>query len=221
MAGWLLNLGAGGGPPSRLLLPSLPGVTYSVLRGTHFATDVQKAISGKTSRMAFMRWPRVSWRLTFSLLRDDASVAVSEFRQLVGMFNDLQGRAGSFLYSDPLFNSVTDMAFGTGDGFTTQFQLNATYQANTSSPGTAEIIQNLNGSITNIKDNGSIVSSALYSVDANGLVTFTTAPVLGDALTWSGAFYYQCAFDDDSLDFSEFVGNWWELGALNFTSVLR
>lgn len=221
MAGWLLNLGSGVAPTTRLVLPVLPGVTYSVVRATHFVSEVQKAISGKTSRMAFARWPRVSWQLTISVLRDDASVTVSEFRQLAGLFNALKGRAVSFLYSDPLFNSVTDMAFGTGDSLTTQFQLTATYQANPSSPGLPEIVQNLNGAIVNIKDNGSIVSSSLYTVDANGLVTFSTAPTLGHALTWSGAFYYQCAFDDDSLEFSEFVANWWELSALNFKSVLR
>jgi len=222
-AAWLLNLGGTNpGPPAAPsnLLPVLPSLSFPVVRTMKFSTDLQRAISGKTTRIALMRWPRVAWTQTYTLLRDDASVTLSELKLLLGFFNSLKGRFGTFIYTDPLFNTVANMAFGTGDGSTKAFQLIATYQANSSSAGTPEIIQNLNGTPV-IKDNGSTVSSSLYSINTEGLVTFTTAPANTHALTWSGSFYYQCTFDDDDQDFSEFMNNWWELKTLKFTSVVR
>lgn len=221
----LLTLNLGGssaGPPAPGVntLPSLPSLTFPVQRTMKFATDLQRSVSGKTTRMALRRWPRVSWQQTYTLLRDDASVTLSELKLLLGFFNSLRGQLGSFLYTDPLFNTVNGAALGTGDGTTRAFQLLATYQANSSSPGTPEIIQNLNG-IPVIKDNGSTVSTSAYTVSNDGIVTFNTAPLITHALTWSGSFYYQCTFDDDTQDFSEFMNNWWELKTLKFTSVVR
>jgi hypothetical protein len=56
-----------------------------------------------------------------------------------------------------------------------QFQLIAAF-LNTGGPGVPEIIQNLNGTPV-IKDNGSTVSAANYTISGQGLVTFNTPPV--------------------------------------------
>ena len=69
-----------------------------------------------------------------------------------------------------------------------------------------------------IKDNGSVVSSANYSI-SNGLVTFATAPTSGAALTWTGMFGFLCRFEDDSVDFDQFMSNLWQVESLKFRSV--
>lgn len=74
------------------------------------------------------------------------SVTSSDVKTLSGLFNYLQGRADTFLFRDPDYNTVTNQNFFTGDGVTTVVQLNTTYQASVYDPGNDEIVQNLDGS---------------------------------------------------------------------------
>jgi uncharacterized phage protein (TIGR02218 family) len=70
--------------------------------------------------------------------------------------------------------TVTGVPFGTGDGSTKTFQLLDTAGEPVTSGFT----------VSHIKVDGGIASGA--SVSGTGLVTFTTAPVSGGALTWDG-----------------------------------
>ena len=66
---------------------------------------------------------------------------------------------------------------------------------------------------------GAWVDPAGYSINANtGLVTFTSAPTSGAALTWSGNFYWWANFDDDKFAASQFMGGLWEAKKLGFTT---
>jgi uncharacterized protein (TIGR02217 family) len=201
-----------------LTLPVLPGITFNNTRAYNFATDVQKAITRKATRWSLRRWPRVNWTIIYELLRDDSTVELSELKLLMGFFNAMRGRANTFFYQDPAFNSVTAEPFGTGDGETKAFQLTATYRASPESPGTLEIIQTCNGTPT-IYDNDTPTSA--FILDVYGVVNFTAAPLAGHALTWSGSFSYQCELDDDSIDFAQMFQNWWELKVLKFTQVIK
>jgi hypothetical protein len=51
------------------------------------------------------------------------------------------------------------------------------------------------------------------------LVTFTTAPASGAALTWSGYYAFLCRFDDDVLDFEQFMSKLWEAKQVKFRSL--
>lgn len=53
----------------------------------------------------------------------------------------------------------------------------------------------------------------------NGLVTVSSAPAVGVNLYWTGCFFYRCRFTTDSLDFSQFMKNWWEIKKISFLSV--
>jgi uncharacterized protein (TIGR02217 family) len=199
--------------------PTLQGLTYDVTRYYVWHTEVQSALSGKRSTLAYMQYPLVHFELVYSILRDDQTP--SDAKALMGLFNACQGSYDTFLFQDPDFNSFTSsnqQAFGTGDGTTTVFQLTAQYQ-NSGGPGTSEIIQNLNA-VPVIYNNGVIVSSSAYNLGLGvGIVTFTTAPASGHALTWSGSFYYRCAFDDDKLEFVKFMKQWWVVKKVSFTTV--
>lgn len=199
---------------SMLIFPVLSGMTLDVVRSYEWHSTVQQSTSGKQTAIAEMAYPLVSFKLNFELLSD--ILATSDLKALVGLHNQLQGRADFFLFSDPDFNTVTAMPFGTGDGTTTAFLITALYQ-NSGGPGTAELIQAFNGA-PNIYNNGTLVSAAAYSI-ANGVITFTSAPAAGHALTWSGSFYYQCRFDKDTFPFTKFMNKWWMLKGLAFTSV--
>lgn len=205
---------------SSFVFPTLQGLTFDVLRTPVWHTERQVALSGKRSTMAYMQYPLIHFELTFSILRDD--LTPSDVKAIVGLFNVLQAGYDTFLFTDPDFNSFSSsnqQAFGTGNGTAGPFQLVANYQ-NSGGPGYGEIIQNLNGTPV-LYDNGTIITSTNYTIGATGLVTFGAGhfPVASHALTWSGAFYYRCAFDEDKLELTKFMNQWWTIKKLPFTTV--
>jgi uncharacterized protein (TIGR02217 family) len=93
--------------------------------------------------------------------------------------------------------SPTDQAIGTGDGATQAFQLVKTYASGPSSTVRA-IAKPVAGSVR-VAVNGVEVTGPV-SVDATtGIVTFTTAPAAGTAITAGYAFDVAARFDTDSL----------------------
>jgi hypothetical protein len=211
---------------SGLLYPTLPGVTFNSIRSYVWNTGVQTALSRKQTTIAYQQYPVVRYTLLYEFLRDlpYPSLSSSELKALQGLCNQMMGRYDTFLYTDPLFNSVTAFPFGTGNGTTVLFPITAVYE-NTGGPGAVELIQNFNGT-PSFYSNGTLISSSTYtlgpttSIDA-GYIQFNTAPANTVALTWTGSFYYRCRFDDDTADFTEFMQSLWELKKLSFTSVIQ
>jgi hypothetical protein len=214
---------------SSLVYPTgIKGLTFEGARTQLWKTGIQEAVSGKETRIAYQQYPRYRWELTYELL--DHTLAVSEYKAVSGLIGAVNGAFDTFLYSDPVYNSVTDEKFGwtyavggTGgstqcDGIKTQFQLVAAF-LNTGGPGVPEIIQNLNGTPV-IKDNGSTVSAANYTISGQGIVTFNTPPTTGHSLTWTGGFYYRCRFESDEIPFSEFMSRWYSSKKISFKSVI-
>jgi uncharacterized protein (TIGR02217 family) len=173
-------------------------------------TLVQEATSGKEARAALMSYPGWGWSLSYSKL--DAGT-LAELQTLVGFFNARQGRFDTFLYTDPDDNSVTDQSFGTGNGAATQFQLVRAFG------GFVEPVRDVN-TLTNIKKAGVTQNNpADYTISATGLVTFTSAPANGAALTWTGTYYWRCRFLKDSSDFTAFVKQLYENKKVEFVFV--
>lgn len=192
---------------SSFVFPTIKGLTYPIRRTPQWRTGVNEAISGKESRIAYRQYPRILFSLEYSVLREQAST--NELKQLVGLFNALQGSYDTFLYNDPEFNSVTIENFGTGNGTTTSFQLVARYQ-NSGGPGYAERVQNLSSS-PSIYDNGVLKTLTTdYTISVTGIITFFTPPVSGHALTWTGTFSYRCRFMDDSIEFEKMMAFLWK-----------
>ena len=188
---------------SSSLFPSLPGLMFPVVREVTYKTLTDESLSRRVSTIALQQYAIRQWTLQFSVLRDN--LATSELRTLHGFFNSMRGRYDSFLYLDPIYNTVTSEQFGIGDGTTTAFQIIATFK-NSGGPGGPDIIQNF-VSLPSIFDNGSAAGS--YSLGPTGIVTFATPPVAGHVLTWSGSFYYRCHFMDDSMELKQFMNKLW------------
>jgi hypothetical protein len=200
---------------SSLVYPVLQGLTFEVMRSPMWHTKKQVALSGKRSTMAYQQYPLQHFELMYSILRDD--IATSDLKALVGLFNHLQGSYDTFLFTDPDFHTVTAQAFGIGTGSAQTYQVTATY-ANSGGAGGAEIIQNFNGSPL-FYDNGALIGS--YTLGPTGQFTPTTPLVSGHTLTWTGSFYYRCAFDDDTIkDLAKFFNYWWTLKKIAFSQVL-
>lgn len=189
------------------------GLTYGFPRRPTWKTLVQEAVSGKDSAIGLQQYPIYEWELDFELL--DNSLAVSELKKIEGLFNAMNGRFDTFLFTDPRFNTAADEQFGIGDGAKTAFQVTAAFK-NSGGPGAPEIIQNFNGTPTIKKAGVTQTSPTNYTMGPTGIVTFTTAPGSGQVLTWSGSFYYRCRFLTDTQDFVEFMRNLYETRKLAF-----
>jgi hypothetical protein len=202
---------------SSLLFPTLPGQLFTVAKTPIWTTGFVDSPCGMSGRCAYQPYPGYSWELSWELLRDDFTVALSELKLLQGLFNAMRGSWDNFLYEDPTFNNVTAQAFGIGDGETVNFPLTAIYQASSESPGWPEIIQSPNGA-PQISQSGVLVSDSLYALGPTAIVSFATPPPLGAPLTWTGSFYYRCRFMDDQMEASNFLQNWWEVKSLRWES---
>ncbi len=201
---------------SSLVYPALAGITFPYSRVYEWKSSIKEAVSGKESAIQYRRYPKVRWEINYEFLRDN--ITVSDLKAIIGLHNALGGRYDTFLYTDPYFSSVTAESFGTGNGTTTAFQLIAKFQ-NSGGPGASERIQNFNGSPSIFKDGVPQTGGGVhYTLGPTGIVTFTSAPSAGQALTWTGLFYYRCRFLEDELIPIEFMRRVWEMPA-SFRSV--
>ena len=57
-----------------------------------------------------------------------------------------------------------------------------------------------------------------YTLSAEGLVTFNTAPPSNAALTWWGSFYKRVRFKEDMAEFKKFMKNLWEAKKVSLTT---
>ena len=69
-----------------------------------------------------------------------------------------------------------------------------------------------------IYDNGTIVNPGSASLTLPNQIVFVSAPVGGHVITADFDYYFQCRFDDDKMELSEFAKQLYELQKLNFSS---
>lgn len=110
---------------------------------------------------------------------------------------------------------------GIGNGVQTSFQL---YRSS-SVTGTLKFVEAIDTfssyvpagqpSTPQIYINGSLQSSSTYSVSTlPAVVTFHSAPANGAVISWSGYFAYCAQFDEDSIEFEQFMMQLWDLQSL-------
>lgn len=196
---------------SNAVFPSLPGLTWNVVRRPRWSTVTKKSVSGREFRAAQYSYPLWEYRLAYEVLRGRS--ALPEMQQLAAFFNARQGSYDTFLYADPDDSAVTLQTFGSGDGTTTKFQLVRAFG------GYTEPVFDLNGAPQIYKAGVLQTSGTHYTIDSVGVLTWVTAPTAGQALTWTGSFYWRCRFMQDAADFNQFMRQLWELKSLEFTTV--
>jgi len=183
---------------SNAVYPDLPGVKPEQPRIPVFATKIQRSVSGAEARAAFQAYPLRRFALSYEFLRHGAE---NELRILEGFFLARRGAWDSFLYLHPDDSAATDQALGTGNGTLTQFQIKRTYGYGADATF-AEPVHNV-AAITAVKLAGT--PTVDYTVNATGLITFTSPVPSGQAVTWSGTFYYRCRFERDDMEFTRFL----------------
>jgi hypothetical protein len=177
-----------------------------------FSTIVQTPVSRRGEvRTGLQPYPIWKWDWSIESLRGSEQDQGSDLQYVLGFFLAMGGMLSDFLYQDPYDNQVSGQFFGIGDGTTTQFQLLRSIGIG------SDIVQNLNGTPVIRIAGGQTLA---FTLGSTGIVTFTTAPPAGLALTWSGAFFYRTRFDTDEQDFEEFMRKIWESGSLKLRSVI-
>lgn len=195
---------------SNAAFPSMPGIKWGSVKTPMWSTKVQKAASGRELRAAYFSYPLYKFSLSYEVLR---SGALAELQTLVGFFNARQGSFDSFCYQDPEDNTVTAQQFAVAVAGQTQYQLVRSYG------GYVEPVLALNG-VPAIYVGGVLQTPGThYTVSSLGLVTFIVQPAAGQALTWSGGFYYRVRFLQDSADFERFLYQLWSLKKIEFQTV--
>lgn len=194
---------------SNAIFPVLSGLSFPVEKTPNWSTKIQTSISGKETRLGLWSYPVWQFSIGYDFLRSDA--VNQELQTLIGFFNARQGAYDSWLFLDPDDCTATNAAFATGDGTTRVFQLARSYG------GWLEPVRAV-VSVTSVQINGS--STSAYTIDPySGVITFTAAPSVGAALTWSGTFYWRCRFMDDQQTVAKFMKDLWENKSVKFTSL--
>lgn len=194
------------------VFPSLVGVTYPVRRAPSWLTDTQRTVSGKRTALANYSYPVWNYELEYDVLRSDVTNA--EWQTLLAFYNRNYGPANLWQFTDPDDGSVTAQSIGTGDGATTAFQLVRTMTGSGANVF-VEPVWAPTGTPT-IYVAGVHVTA--LTISTTGLVTFTTAPANGAALTWTGTYNWLCRFEGNTIDVSKFANQFWEAKKIAFSS---
>ncbi len=167
--------------------------------GPERKTDVVTLASGREQRNG--RWQH-------SRRRYNAGYGVksrADMAAVLAFFEERRGRLHGFLWRDGLDYSsggavpgALDQAIGVGDGTTTAFQLTKRYGASFD-PYLRPITRPVAGSVKVAVGGVELMSG--WAVDvATGVVTFTSAPATGAAVTAGFLFDVPVRFDTDRLD---------------------
>lgn len=197
---------------SNAIFPTLAGLKFGVTRTPTWNTTRKTSVGGREFRAANMLYPTYRYKLAYEFLRDLRS-GVDELRTLVGFFNARQGSFDSFLFNDTDDNSVTAQNIGTGNGSTTQFQLTRTFG------GFTDPVYDVNGTPLIYKAGALQTLTTHYTLSSTGLVTFVTAPTAGQAITWTGGYYWRVRFEQDATEFEEFMNQLWQARSVELRTV--
>jgi hypothetical protein len=199
-------------PPT---FPTLPGQGWSVHKRPNFATLIAGHVSGREVRDALYQNPIWQFELTFEGLASDSAtypgLGAQSLQSLMGLFLQCQGQFGTFLYIDPTDNGVTAQIVATGDGVTTSFAFARALGGFLEPVGWVT-------SVSQVSVGGAVQSSG-WSLATPSSLVFASAPAAGASIAASFSYAFECRFDDDALDFDQFMAKLWAAQSVKFRSV--
>ncbi len=196
---------------SNAIFPTLPGLTWSIVKTPTWKTGMQQSVNGQELRRAYRPVPIWTFSLSYEFLR--GGNGRSELQQLVAFYNLRKGAFDSFLFKDASDNAAVAQQFAVGDGVTKSFALLH------SIGGWVEPVGFATG--VSVSVNGvAMASPSQFSANDGVNVVFVAAPVAGAILTWSGSFYYRVRFSRDEMEFEQFMRDLWAQKKCELTGVI-
>lgn len=217
-------------PTPTPIFPVLPPLAWSVHKKYMMGSRATIGATGRENKLACAVYPRWTFTLTYggnswlreqtqNIVPDPTLTGLTELEQLTSLFLICKGAYGEFYYSDPEDNSRLAEGIAIADGITTQFPLYITWDYAPVTPGISVIVSGIQ-SVDAVYFNGVLQSSGLYTIDSTKtLLVFTNPPANGVIITADFHFYFRCRFLDDTMSFSQFDRNLWEVKEVRFETV--
>lgn len=191
--------------------PLLPGLKPEADEASLWSTVVKTAASGREKRTALWSYPRHSFHLEHEIIRNRAA-PLDEVDALAEIFDTCAGQYADLLLLNPedyIVSGQTGTMTPIPDGSNKIFQLLRpirTYKEPVLAPF----------GITAVQDNGTPTSA--YTLGNLGVITFTSAPLVGHTLTWGGFFFFLVRFAKDDLSLKRFLYQLYESDGIDLIS---
>ena len=166
-------------------------ISFGSAGGPEYSTDIVITQGGHEQRNINWSAARARYNVAYGVRTQE------QLGTLITFFRARKGRADGFRFKDWTDYQATAELIGTGNGSITQFQLVKSY-VNGSVTDTRIITKPVSGSILIYK--AGVLQTTGYSVSTTtGIVTFSTAPTAGVAITATFDFDVPVRFDTDRL----------------------
>lgn len=166
-------------------------IAYGATGGPEFATSVVATASGYEQRNINWSSARGRWDVASGLKKQ------TQLDMLISFFRARKGRAHGFRFKDWTDYKATGQAIGTGDGTSKIFQLSRTYLSG-GSTDVRTITKPVAGTVK-IYLAGVLQASGWSVNTTTGVITFTTAPGNGVAVSADYEFDVPVRFDTDRM----------------------
>jgi uncharacterized protein (TIGR02217 family) len=168
-------------------------ISYGSSGGPSFNTTIKELASGHEQRNINWSEARAKYDAKYGVKTEE------QMQALVDFFMARNGRAYGFRYFDHLDHRIINQSIGTGDGVNKAFQLFKRYEPATSYFFDRVIRKPIAGTFS--FSVAGLPTTAFTLNASTGIVTFTTAPLLGDDVRiLAGDFHVPVRFDIDHLD---------------------
>jgi uncharacterized protein (TIGR02217 family) len=196
---------------SDLVFPSLPGLSWSIMRTPIFGVQLRTADSQREVTEIIMNRCYYSIELSFEMLRQGGSF--TELDEIEGLFLAMRGSYDYFKFTDPNSNTIINGQIGTGNGTNTTFII-----GRNTGPSYFEAIGFIN-QLTDVKVNGVTVSPSTYTLSFPNVITFNTPPPSGRVVTVTCTYYYLCRFGEDQHEYEQFMYRLHQLNQITLKTV--
>lgn len=178
-------------------------ISYGANGGPMFLTDVVATVSGYEQRNSKWSQSRAKYNVASGVKTE------TQWQALIAFFRARRGKAVGFRFKDWSDYGAENVGIGTGDGITTDFQLVKLYTSG-SVAVSRDITKPVAGTVTIYVD--AVLQASGVTVDTTtGIVSFTTAPLIGEVISADFEFDVPVRFDTDEMAISmdSFdAGNW-------------
>jgi hypothetical protein len=177
--------------------PALIGAAWDIKKKVLWSVAVDTSASGSEFRTGRWNLPHYEFQMKFTYLSQTDCDTLEDF------INAQQGEFVPFLLTvanDFALSNV--VCSGLANGVNKNFQIPL--------PAQSQVVT------ATIKDNGA--AAGANAVSASGLITFTTAPVSGHAITATVTYAYLVRFKDP-VEINQFMHRMYEVSSIKFVTV--
>lgn len=212
------------------IYPTLPGLTFSVIKRPKWFTGIAQTASGREARVGYANASLWEWDLTYDYLPDQRTASSgtdSDLQTLIAFYQARSGAMHGFLFKDPDDHAITGQVIGQADGTTTDFTLyrqlgHDTIVLDSDAPlepiGYVDATQPFNVYLNDVLVAPSSYGLAL-TTPVSQKVHFHAAPASGVAISVDMTFFYYVRFKDDIYEFEKFYDRLWSQRLLTLASL--